>query len=271
MSTEFSAVLESLADAGDGLLQVTVPADWLQGRTVFGGMQMALAGRAMRKVMPVECRELPLRSAQMTFVGPVFGSEPIRLRARLLRRSKSTVHARCDIETPDGAVACTVVGIFGVARPSQFVREMPVPDPGKRPEELAHATVPAGAGPAFMQHFEARWAVGDVPFSGCTEPRSMIYARLRDRECGAEDALLALADVIPTPVLSMLTRPAPASSLSWMIEVLRDPAALDYNDWVLIDTEVRAGTAGYLSQTSVLYGADGHAYSVSHQTVGVFG
>jgi acyl-CoA thioesterase len=99
----------------------------------------------------------------------------------------------------------------------------------------------------------------------------MIYARLRDRECGAEDALLALADVIPTPVLSMLTRPAPASSLSWMIEVLRDPAALDYNDWVLIDTEVRAGTAGYLSQTSVLYGADGHAYSVSHQTVGVFG
>ena len=34
---------------------------------------------------------------------------------------------------------------------------------------------------------------------------------------------------------------------------------------------LRAGTAGYLSQTSVLYGPDGHAYSVSHQTVGVYG
>ena len=45
----------------------------------------------------------------------------------------------------------------------------------------------------------------------------------------------------------------------------------DLHNWVLIDTEVRAGTAGYLSQTSVLYGADGHAYSVSHQTVAVFG
>ena len=99
----------------------------------------------------------------------------------------------------------------------------------------------------------------------------MIYARLRDRECGAEDALLALADVIPTPVLSMLTQPTPASSLSWMIEVLRDPARLDLHDWCLIDTEVRAGTDGYLSQTSVLYGADRHAYAVSHQTVGVFG
>lgn len=264
-------MLASLADAGEGLLQVTVPADWLQGRTVFGGMQMALAGRAMRQAMPDECRDLPLRSAQMTFVGPVFGNEPIRLRARTLRRSKSTVHARCDIEAPDGSVACTVVGIFGVARPSQFVREMPVPDPGRRPQDLASPAASSYPIPAFMKHFEARWAVGDPPFSGSTEPRSLIYARLRDRECGAEDALLALADVIPTPVLSMLTRPAPASSLSWMIEILRDPGALDYRDWVLIDTEVRAGTAGYLSQTSVLYGADGHAYSVSHQTVGVFG
>ena len=264
-------MLASLADAGDGSLAVTVPADWQQGRTVFGGMQMALAGRAMRRAMPAECRALPLRSAQMTFVSPLPGGEAIRLRAQLLRRSRSTVHARCDLAAPDGSIACSVVGIFGVARPSQFVREMPAPDPGKRPDELARSALAPESAPAFMQHFEARWALGDIPFSGCTEPRSMIYGRLRDRECEAEDALLALADMIPTPVLSMLTRPTPASSLSWMIEVLRDPAALDLHDWVLIDTEVRAGTAGYLSQTSVLYGPDGHAYSVSHQTVGVFG
>jgi len=271
MGTEFSAVLASLADAGDGSLLVTVPADWLQGRTVFGGMQMALACRAMRQAMPAGSRDLPLRSAQMTFVSPLPGGEAIRLRAQPLRRSRYTVHARCDIEAPDGAIACTVIGIFGVARPSQFVREMPAPDPGKRPGELAGASLAPRAAPAFMQHFEDRWARGDGPFSGCTEPRSLIYGRLRDKECGPEDALLALADMIPTPVLSMLTRPTPASSLSWMIEVLRDPAALDLHDWVLIDTEVRAGTAGYLSQTSVLYGPDGHAYSVSHQTVGVFG
>ena len=40
----------------------------------------------------------------------------------------------------------------------------------------------------------------------------------------------------PTPVLSMLAEPAPASSVNWMIEVLRDPAHLDLQDWVLIDT-----------------------------------
>jgi hypothetical protein len=69
----------------------------------------------------------------------------------------------------------------------------------------------------------------------------------------------------------MLRAPARNSSLNWMMEILRDPALLDHHDWALLNTEVRAGTDGYLSQTSVLYGADGHAYSVSHQTVAVFG
>lgn len=270
MTTEFSRVLASITAASDGRLHVVVPPDWLQGRTVFGGMQMAIAVRGMRAAMPEETRALPLRSVQMTFVGPLGGGQAIYLRPELLRRGRSTSHARCDLLQYDG-VACSAVGIFGVARASQFVHEMPAPDPGKRPEDVAGAVMTPGRAPAFIEHFEARWAVGAVPFSGYPEPHSMIYARLRDRECGAEDALLALADVIPTPVLSMLTQPTPASSLSWMVEVLRDPARLDLHGWCLIDTEVRAGTDGYLSQTSVLYGPDGHAYAVSHQTVGVFG
>ena len=266
---EFSRVLQSLAATSDGRLRVVVPPDWLQGRTVFGGMQMAIAVRGMRTSLPAEVRGLPLRSVQMTFVGPLDGDEPVEVRPQLLRRGRSTSHARCDL-LQHGAVGASAVAIFGTARASQFVHEMPAPDPGKRPEDVASATLVPGQGPEFIQHFEARWAVGAVPFSGYPEPHSMIYARLRDRECAAEDALLALADVIPTPVLSMLRRPAPASSLSWMIEVLREPARLDLQGWCLIDTEVRAGTDGYLSQTSVLYGPDGHAYAVSHQNVGVF-
>jgi acyl-CoA thioesterase len=271
MPTDFSTVLASITPGADGTPCVTVPPDWLQGRTVFGGMQMALAVRAMRASMPVQARDSPLRSAQMTFVGPLLGGAPIELRAEVLRHGRSTLHARCDLGATPAEVACSAIAIFGDARPSQFVREMSAPDPGVRPDELPPPAFPPSFAPAFMHHFEARWAYGDVPFAGFPEPRSMVYGRLRHRECGAEDALLALADMIPTPVLAMLQRPAPASSLSWMIEILRDPAALDLHDWVLLDTEVRAGTAGYLSQTSVLYGPDGHAYAVSHQTVGVFG
>jgi acyl-CoA thioesterase len=271
MPTGFSQVLASIEPCVGHGFSVIVPPDWLQGRTVFGGMQMALGGRAMRAVLPLQAAAMPLRSAQMTFVGPLLGGAPIRMKAETLRTGKSTVHARCDLMHDDGKLACTVVGIFGGPRESRFVREMPCPQPGVSAEDAGRSGAEPAMSPAFLQHFEVRVARGASPYSGYTEPKSLIYARLRDRECGSEDALLALADVIPTPVLSMLTEPAPASSVNWMIEVLRDPAYLDLHDWVLIDTEVRAGTAGYLSQTSVLYGADAHAYSVSHQTVAVFG
>ena len=271
MTNGFSQVLAAIEPSAGPGFSVTVPPDWLQGRTVFGGMQMALGARAMRAVLPLQAAAMPLRSAQMTFVGPLLGGAPIRMQAETLRAGKSTVHARCDLMHDDGKLACTVVGIFGGPRESGFVKEMPRPEPGVSTEDAKDSVIAPPTAPAFLQHFEVRIARGAPPYSGYTEPRSLIYARLRDRECGSEDALLALSDVIPTPVLSMLTEPTPASSVNWMIEVLRDPAYLDLHDWVLIDTEVRAGTAGYLSQTSVLYGADGHAYSVSHQTVAVFG
>jgi acyl-CoA thioesterase len=269
MQTGFSQVLASIDSSAGSVAVVTVPPDWLQGRTVFGGLQMALGTRAMRAALPLQAAALPLRSAQMTFVGPLLGGQPIYMTAEAVRIGKSTVHARCDLRHDDGKLACTVVAIFGGPRESNFVREMVRPDPGRTPAESSGRPQPSA--PEFVQHFEVRIAQGAWPYTGYHEPRSLIYARLQDRECGSEDALLALADVIPTPVLSTLKSPAPASSVNWMIELLRDPAYLNLHDYVLIDTEVRAGTAGYLSQTSVLYGADRHAYSVSHQTVAVFG
>jgi acyl-CoA hydrolase len=98
----------------------------------------------------------------------------------------------------------------------------------------------------------------------------VIFARFREPGCTGEEALIALADIVPTPVLSMLRTPAPASSLNWTLELLGDPSTFDLTEWALIDTEVRAGVDGYLSQTSVLWGSTGHAYSVSHQTVAIF-
>jgi acyl-CoA thioesterase len=266
---DFSAVLASMRPVPGGM-SVTVPPDWLQGRTAFGGMQAAIAVRAMREALPEAARALPLRAAQTTFIGPVPGDTEIKTEAVVLRVGRSTCHARCDL-LHEGRIACSVTGIFGAPRTSVFVKELPHPEPGVGPDDRAVATFAGAAAPAFIQHIEQRWAYGSVPFSGAAEPRSMIYVRLKDKRCEPEHALVALADAIPTPVLSVLQTPTPAVSLNWMLEILRDPARLDLDEWVLIDTDVRAGTDGYLSQTSVLYGADGHAYSVSHQTVGVFG
>jgi len=268
MSMKLSEVLTSLRPEGDGWV-VNVPDDWQQGRTVFGGLQVALAVRAMRAVMTTGPAR-PLRSLQATFVGPMPTGSDVRLRAERLRTGRSATHARCDMLC-EGAVACTVVGIFGVARPSSVSLEIPRPLVAGEPEALKDMPYIPGITPPFVQHLQLRWAAGRRPYTGHHEPRSVIFARLPDRGCTGEDTLIALADSPPTPALSMLTAVAPASSLNWTLELLGDPQTLDREQWSLIETEVRAGADGYLSQTSILWGASGHAFAVSHQSVAIFG
>jgi acyl-CoA thioesterase len=268
LTAQFGEVLDSLRRDGNEWV-ANVGEDWSQGRTIFGGLQVALAVRAMRGVMAGN-PAIPLRSVQATFIGPLPFGEDIRLRAEVLRTGKSASHARCDM-LHDGAVACTVAAIFGAPRPSGIVIEIPRPVIGVGPDTLADLAPIRGVTPTFVKHIQVRWAEGTPPYTSQREPRSLIYSRMQDRNCTAEDALIALADSIPSPALSMLSRPAPASSLNWMMELIGDPCLLDREQWALIGTEVRAGMDGYLSQTSVLWGPSGHAFSVSHQSVAIFG
>jgi acyl-CoA thioesterase len=272
----FGEVLESLRRDGDGW-SVVIPRAWANGRTVFGGLQVALSVRAMRGALTDalgagngDVAALPLRSLQTTFVAPVAAGVPVALRAEFLRAGRSATHARCDL-LQDGKVACTTVAIFGAARPSRIVLDVPKPEVQADPETLRDMPYIPGITPEFLQQLQLRWGVGRLPYSGHDEPHSTIFARLRDTGCNAEDALIALADSIPTPALSMLEKPAPATSINWMLELIGDPGLLDRNGWSLIGTDVRAGVDGYLSQTSVLWGPGGHAFSVSHQSVAIFG
>lgn len=272
----FSEVLDALRRDGDGWA-LLIPRTWANGRTVFGGLQVALSVRAMRGAMTDalgagngDVATLPLRSLQTTFVAPVAAGVPVVLRAEFLRAGRSATHARCDL-LQDGKVACATVAIFGAARPSRIVLDIPRPAVHADPEALRDMPYIPGVTPEFLQHLQLRWGVGRLPYSGHDEPHSTIFARLRDTGCSAEDALIALADSIPTPALSMLDKPAPATSINWMLELIGDPGLLDRNGWSLIGTDVRAGADGYLSQTSVLWGPGGHAFSVSHQSVAIFG
>ena len=261
----YHEVLETLR-CSEGVCTADIHPDWRQGRTVFGGLQVALAVRAMRSMVGTGQQ---LRSLQATFVAPLSGGR-IELRPDVLRTGRTATHVHCNLLLEDGTVGCTIVAIFGASRPSSFVREIPRPEVHVAPEALEDMRYSQGTPPSFLQHMQVRWALGTPPYTGYHDPRTVVYARVREPECTPEEALIALADVIPTPVLSMLREPAPASSLNWTLELLGDPDTFDVEGWSLIDTEVRAGIDGYLSQTSVLWGPSGHAFSVSHQTVAIF-
>src|SRR5258708_40201601 len=137
----FSEILDSL-EGGDGAWTSAVSEDWMQGRSVFGGLQGALALRAMRAFVP---REIPLRALQVVFVAPVEAGR-VSLRAETLRTGKNVVHVEARI-LAGGRTSCMAVGVFGRGRASQ-VELLPRPPPRPSPERPPTAWL-TGVGPSF--------------------------------------------------------------------------------------------------------------------------
>lgn len=259
----FSQAMHGVIRHGDSW-RAEVGADWLQGRSAFGGLQAALGLRAMRDLVPAE---LALRSLQVTFLAPVPAGQ-VDIRAACLRKGNTTMHVEAGLYAGD-QLLCRLLGVFGSARPSvlDFQPEQPVV------VALAAREVPyiPAKMPAFFQHFRMRWLRGDLPFSGGTQREAVVQVSLRDD--GPLDAthVVALADFIPPLALGMFTQPTSGSSLTWMLELLRDGYDdLGLDDW-RIDATVLAAHDGYTNQSVMLWGPHGEPVALSRQSMVVFG
>ena len=260
--TPFSVLL-SRVQAGAGESALEVPDDWLQGRTLFGGLQGALALAAMRSLVP----GVPLRSLQGTFLAPVPGGM-VRARARVLRSGKSATHVEARIVDGESTLAL-FVAVFGLARPSE-VKLRPT-QPVAAPETPVEYPYVAGVLPAFTQHFKARWIVGAPPWSGSTQAENVIEVAMRDSGSATEYHVLAMADFIPPVALSFLKTPTAAASLTWMLEPLvEDVSGMPLEGW-RVDAHMVAAHSGYINQSLVLWGPGGVPVALGRQSMVVFG
>ena len=259
----FSEAMESVRRDGD-TWAAPISEDWLQGRSAFGGLQVALALRAMRALVPAE---VPLRSLQVAFLAPV-AAGPVRITAKVLRQGKSVTQLEARLIDGD-ATLCLVIGIFGVARASALhvLPSQPTVEVVAKPQVLRY--VP-GLLPQFTQHFEARWLQGDIPFSASTKTEQVVEVSLKDDGVADEAHVVAFADFIPPVALSMLAQPAPGSSLTWMLELFADSRGLPLNNW-RIDAQLQAAQDGYTSQQVMLWGPGGQPVALSRQSMVVFG
>jgi acyl-CoA thioesterase len=259
----YSEVLGSLKQDGD-LWTASVPDDWKQGRSLFGGVQSALALRAMRALVPAG---VPLRVLQTTFAAPV-PAGTVRLRARVLRAGKNAVHAEAHLVDGDQTL-CVVVGVFGTGRASKvevLPQQPPVP-----PQPPIDSPFIDGLTPEFTQFFTVRWLLGGLPGSGTPLPRAMIEVRMRDSAKTGEEHVVAIADAIPPVAMSMLTERAAGSSMTWTLEMLRDHFHdLPLTRWRL-DAEVVAARDGYTNQSVMVWGPGGEPVALSSQCMVVFG
>ena len=260
--TPFS-ILISRIESSEGAATLDVPDDWLQGRTLFGGLQAVVGLAAMRSLVP----KTPLRSLQVTFLAPVPGG-PVRATARILRSGKNTAHVEARLVDGDNTLAL-LVGVFGTSRPSA-VSVRPQQPTVASDKALVLPWIP-GATPNFTQHFSARWIVGAPPRTGVTGTESVIELGMHDQGKATEYHVVAMADFIPPIALSHLKEMVPAASLSWMLELLpEDVAALPLEGW-RIDARMTAADGGYTHQSLMLWGPGGVPVALGRQTMVVFG
>ncbi len=261
----FSEILQAMTGSG-GEWSASVGEEWLQGRTVFGGLQAAIAVRAMRGLVPAE---LPLRTLQTSFIAPL-GAGSFRAEARVLRSGRSATQVEARLY--DGEqVACSVLGIFGSARESQVSVSLPYPAVPKDFDSAREIPFIPGATPVFTRNVRMRWASGTFPFQGSTVPKTQIYVSLRDEPTCDELLLLGLADIIPSPGLSLLKKPAPASSLTWTLELFSQEYDGSAADPFLVDAEVVTAADGYISHSTTVWSPAQRLIALSRQSVVVFG
>lgn len=109
--------LLSCFDVEEGLL---LPDSWRQGRTAYGGIVSALGvAAAMQRhagALP------PLRSMQVTFIGPAAGL--LRFMPTVLREGRSVVNVGVDVYADeDEALAARLSLVFGRARESAIAHD----------------------------------------------------------------------------------------------------------------------------------------------------
>jgi hypothetical protein len=247
----------------DGALIFAVPEEWSIGRTTFGGLQAAMAIRAMRTLLP---EETPLRSLQTTFIAPVPAGR-VEVRARLLRSGKNTTHIEARLVGGAETLAI-MVGVFGAGFQSNVSRspDRPIP-PGAEGVPFRYAP---GVTPNCVQHFEARWLRGRPPTSGDQEPNPFVELAMKDPAPASEYHLPAIADFMPPIPFSMAPTPVIGASMTWMLEILSDNfTGMPLEGWHL-DAQLLAARDGFISQAVTVWGPEGAAIALSHQCMLVF-
>jgi hypothetical protein len=98
----------------DGGFRAAIPNDWLQGRTAYGGLSSALA---LHAAQGIESDLPPLRSAQVSFIGPLAGE--VTVTATKLRRGRNAAFIQSDIVSEAG-LGYRATFVFMSAQPSRI-------------------------------------------------------------------------------------------------------------------------------------------------------
>ncbi|WP_426264640.1 thioesterase family protein [Sphingomonas sp. PWP1-2] len=244
----------------EGGFSAQIPSDWLQGRTAYGGLSSALALHAAQGIEP----DLPpLRSAQVSFIGPLSGD--VRVTATKLRRGRTAAFIQADIVS-DAGLGYRAVFVFMAEQPSRVALSGGLA--ATLPPPAADAKLYTGPDEFFTGNFNFLDLKAEAP----GEAEWLRWARLRDY-AGIDPMVevLALADALPPAAFKLFGKEfVPLSSVTWIVNLLT-PTPATTDGWWLLSAESQHAVNGGSSQTMMLWNADGVPIAQGMQSVAIFG
>lgn len=258
---------ELINQVKQGEMRVTIGADWGQGRAAFGGIVAALVYQAMlaaKENLP------PVKSLQISFIGPVKVDEPLELLTEVLRQGKS-VSQVMGRGIQNGQTQVTVIGSFGHSRESAINVHEETQVFQETPDTLTVMPYIEGIIPAFTNFFDFRYCT-KLPFSGSSDTYLKGFVRFKNVHEEIDNAaLLGLVDAWPPTPLPMMKTPAPASSLNWSIDFIDDQPDLEPGEYCQYLAEIIHAQDGYAYTRAKIRNRQGKLIAISQQTVTIFG
>lgn len=254
--TEILAAMTPVDDGWSG----AIPADWMQGRTSYGGLSAAMALHAAQRCEP----DLPpLRSAQIAFIGPLAG--PVTVTATKLRRGRTAAFIQADVVS-DAGLGLRATFVFMADQPSvvdfdqrALVAHRP-PAPGTK--------LWSGPEGFFAHNFEFL----DLKDESLRPADLLRWGRMKAHD-GIDPMVhvMAIADGLPPSAIRLFGKQiGPISSLTWIINLLT-PAPATTDGWWLLGAKSDFARNGCSSQTMTLHNAEGVLMAEGMQSVAIFG
>lgn len=283
---------------GPWVFRANAVEDWLQGRTLFGGIQAGLAVHAVEHclaqlsaygmhkavdvtdaavISPDQQTPWPVVSLLAEFAEPI-NPGPLSVVVELTRQGSTSALFLVTLHNNKGPRARITV-LAGAPRPldveaGAMACEFPPPDDvSALPRETPGL-------PLFMQHLEYRPVLG-VDW-GESQHTARLGGHCRFRQPGNTDAvhaaahnghsmapLAVVADAWPPPVAGLLPWGSAMSSVHWHVTFTHVARQYPNDPWWTIDSQVAGIADGYAS-TRTQYYQQGQLVALASQTVVAF-
>jgi acyl-CoA thioesterase len=244
----------ALTRTGDATWTATLPPDWGQGRTTFGGLLAAVATNAAVELAGPDRR---VRTLDIGFAAPLVDG-PVEITGEILANGRSVTQVQVSLRQ-EGVLGCRAYVVAGTDRVSSIAVPGPPPatpadDPDAADDPGMEMPYREGLVPVFTQHVHQRWTGDAFPFTGAGPEGAVIdgWCRHRTPATGLA-AVVGILDAWPPSVLPMASGRAPASTVRWSAHFVEPVPPGAEKGWFRYEARTVHAADGYVTSYARLY------------------